>query len=260
MPSVRVGDVDVAYGVEGEGLPLLLVHGTAQSRVGWVQLAPLLAPTFECIMPDLPGSGETLDPGGPLEVADLARLVLAVADDLGHDRIHLLGYSLGAVVAAEAAAQAGPRVRSLTLLCGWATTDARMRFTFDLWQRLLATDRELFARYVLADAFTASFFELLGSDEKEVVALTAVGFAPGSDRHLELDQRVDIAQRLGAISAPTLVVGGLEDRWVDIRHSRELAERIPTARLVELPCGHAGPVTELAGEVSTMVAAHAAGR
>ena len=70
---------------------------------------------------------------------------------------------------------------------------------------------------------------------------------------------IDIAHRLSAITAQ-LIVGALDDRWVDVRHSRELAERIPTARLVELPCGHVGPVSEVAAEVSTMIAAHAAGR
>jgi pimeloyl-ACP methyl ester carboxylesterase len=260
MPSVQVGAVEVAYGVEGEGAPLLLVHGTTQSRVAWLQLAPLLAPTFEVIMPELPGSGETLDPGGVLEVADLAHQMVAVADALGHERFHLAGYSLGAVVAAEAAAQVSARVRSLTLLCGWATTDARMRFTFDLWDRLLKADPELFARYAFADGFTVASFELFGASIEELLPEMAASFATGSDRQLELDQRVDIAHRLSAITAPTLVVGALDDRWVDVRHSRELAERIPTARLVELPCGHVGPVSELVVEVSTMIAAHATGR
>jgi pimeloyl-ACP methyl ester carboxylesterase len=135
-----------------------------------------------------------------------------------------------------------------------------MRFTFDVWDRLLKADPELFARYAFADGFTVASFELFGTTIEELLPQMAAGFAPGSDRQLELDQRVDIAHRLSAITAPTLVVGALDDRWVDVRHSRELAERIPTARLVELPCGHVGPVSEVAAEVSTMIAAHAAGR
>jgi pimeloyl-ACP methyl ester carboxylesterase len=260
MPSVRVGHVDVAYEVAGVGPPLVLVHGTTQSKSSWTQLVPLLTPTFEVILLDLPGSGETADPGGPLEVADLAPLVVGVADAAGHDRFHLAGYSLGAAVAVEVAAQVGNRVRSLTLLCGWATTDARMRFTFDLWARLLRTDPLLFARYVFADGFTAPSFELFGGAIEELLPVTAAAFARGSDRHLDLAQRLDIAHRLTAVTAPTLVVGAAEDRWVDIRHSRELAEKIPTARLVELGCGHVGPVSELVGEVSTMIAAHTTGR
>ena len=260
MPSVQVGAVEVAYGVEGEGAPLVLVHGTTQSSGG---LAPAGAAAGTHVRGDhagAPGLGRDPRPGGALEVADLAHQMVAVADALGHERFHLAGYSLGAVVAAEAAAQVSARVRSLTLLCGWATTDARMRFTFDLWDRLLKADPELFARYAFADGFTVASFELFGSTIEELLPQMAASFAPGSDRQLELDQRVDIAHRLSAITAPTLVVGALDDRWVDVRALPRAGRADPdgAARGAALrPCG---AVSEVVAEVSTMIAAHATGR
>ncbi len=259
MPSVAVGEVTVAYGVEGEGDPLILVHGTTASRSTWMQLSPLLTSRFTVITPELPGSGETVDPGGPLEVLDLATQVLAVADALGHDRFHLGGWSLGAVVAATTASVAPMRVRSLTLIAGWATTDARMRFTFDLWSRLIQTDPELFARYAYADGLTAASFEAIGDGIEALVPVTAATIAPGSLRQIELDGRIDIADRLEAITCPTLVIGGIEDRWVDIVHSRHLAAAIRDARLVELPCGHLLPM-EQAPALAELITGHAAGR
>ena len=255
---VRVGDADVAYEVQGEGDPLVLVHGSTGSGAHWASVVPGLVDRFRVVLPDYAGGGATTDGGGPLEVDDLAAQVLAVADDVGAERFGLAGWSLGAVVAATAAATAPERVTALTLVCGWAASDARMRFTFDLWRRLLTTDRELFARYTFADGASGSLFELLGEGVESLIAPTAAGFAPGSERHAELDGRVDIAARVGAITAPTLVVGGVDDRWVPISHSRSLAADIAGARLVELDCGHL-VLAERATELTALLREHHGG-
>jgi len=257
MPSVRVGDLDIAYGLDGRGDAVVLVHGTTSSRDSWLLTTPVLAERYTVICPEFPGSGETKGPyDGPLQVADLAAQALAAATDAGFERIHVAGWSLGAVVAAEMAAQAPGRVRSAALVCGWARTDNRMQFTFDLWRRLIEAGSDLFARYAFADGLTAGSFEALGvAGVEEMVPVTQAAFAPGSLAQIELDGRVDITGRLGAITAPTLVIGGIEDRWVDVVHSRYLAANIAGARLVELPCGHLIP-TEQADALNELLLEH----
>ena len=261
MPSVRVGPVDVAYGVEGSGDPFVLIHGTSSSRVSWALQAPGLAEKYQLLMPEYPGSGETVDhePTRALTVEELAAQAIAVADDAGAERFHVAGWSLGAVVAAAVAATVPDRVRSACLVNGWATTDARMSFTFDFWNRLLAVSPELFARYAFADGLTAgAHAAATNAGVESMVPDTAAAFAPGTDRQVDLDKIVDISAMLPKITAPTLVVGGIEDRWVDIVHSRELAEKIADARLVELPCGHLLP-TEQADALTQLMLEHAAG-
>jgi 3-oxoadipate enol-lactonase len=260
MPSVRVGEVDVAYGVDGTGDPLVLLHGTSSSRVSWMQVAPLLSDRFTVLTPEFPGSGETVDPGGPLEVLDLATQAIAVADAVGAERFHLGGWSLGAVVAAAAASLAPGRVRSLTLVAGWARTDARMRFTFDLWSRLIQTDPGAVRPVRLCGRHDGRGDRGgRARGHRGLVPITAATLAPGTLRQVELDTRVDITARLAEIKAPTLVVGGVEDRWVDIVHSRHLATAIAGAKLVELPCGHLIPM-EQADALAGLIAEHAGGR
>jgi pimeloyl-ACP methyl ester carboxylesterase len=255
---VQVGAVDVAFDEAGptDGTPVVLVHGTTGSRATWLMQTPVLSARWRVVLPEYAGSGETTDPGGPLEVDDLAAQVAGVADHLGLDRYHLAGYSLGAVVAAAVAAAQPDRIQSLALVCGWAKSDAQMRFQFDFWQRLLAADDlELFARYALTDGFTNKWFELMGGDVATIEAaipMMLAGLAPGSHRQAELDGRVDIADRLGAITAPTLVVGGRRDRFVPIEHSWQLAEQIAGARLVELDAGHVIPA-ELGQELAEVL-------
>jgi 3-oxoadipate enol-lactonase len=248
MGTVRVGNVDVAYAVDGSGDPVVLAHGTTSStQASWEQVTPALAERFTVIGPDMPGSGRTSMSGKSLELDDIAEQMLAAATAAGAERFHLAGWSLGAVVAAAVAARAPDRVRSLALVSGWVRTDARMRFTFDLWRRLIETDPDLFGRYAFADGLTAASFEAFGVEGVEsLVPSVATELAPGSLAQIELDTRIDITDRLGSITAPTLVVGGVEDRWTSIEQSRELAKAIAGARLVELACGHLIPLEQAA--------------
>ena len=236
---------------------MVLLHGSTGSRLTWMQQTPVLAERWQVVLPEYAGGGETVDPGGPLEVDDLAAQVLGVVDHLGIERFHLGGYSLGAVAAIAIAAAHPDRVRSLSLVCAWAKTDARQRLTFDLWQRLLRTDRELFARYVLVDGASLPWHQMMAGGIDAVVPAIAASLSAGSDRHAELDARVDVSDRLQAVKAPTLVVGGTDDRWVPIEHSRNLAATIGTATLVELDAGHMLPA-EKGQELAELLADHLA--
>src|SRR6478736_4999249 len=102
MPKVQAGGAEVNFLVAGEGPPLLLIHGTGgDATTSWAALAPGLVQSRTLVMPDLPGSGETSDDGGPLRLADLAEQADAAAREAGFERYPVLGFSLGAAVAAS---------------------------------------------------------------------------------------------------------------------------------------------------------------
>ena len=256
MPTIDVNGTTVGYdtgGVEG-GTPVLLYHGTTQDRLAWdIPIAALPEDHgLWFVKPEFPGSGESALPTAPLTVEQLVADGLAVIDHLGIDRFHVAGYSLGAVIAAATAAQAADRVDSATLLCGWAVADPRMVFTFDLWKRLIATDPALFMRYAVADGFTPGAIGALWPMLEDVIALGATTIAAGSAAQLDLDIALDITPLLGAITAPTLVIGGEDDRWVDVSHSHALAEAIADSRLEVLPAGHI-VIQELAADVARLL-------
>jgi pimeloyl-ACP methyl ester carboxylesterase len=129
--------------------------------------------------------------------------------------------------------------------------------TFDLWRRLIAIDPELFMRYALADGYTAASLEMLEPMIEAVVGMASAAVQPGSEAQLELDIRIDIEGSLELIKAPCLVIGGIEDRWVDITKSRHIAAIVTGATLVELPAGHL-VIGELPGEIASALSAHVA--
>lgn len=258
MGTVQHQGITIGYGDDGSGDAILAFHGTTQNRMAWDMVRAAMPAEYRWVTPEFPGSGESSPAGDPLEIVELAAQGVAVMDELGIDTFHVVGYSLGAVVALATASLHPSRVRSVTSLCGWAATDGRMRITFDLWTKLIATDPALFMHYAFADGMTRLGLEAIEPMIGEVIAMSVAMIAPGSADHLELDRRVDIRGLLDGISCPTLVLGGSEDRWVDITHSREIAASIAGAELVELPGGHL-VIQELAGDVARMIHAVSSG-
>jgi poly(3-hydroxyoctanoate) depolymerase len=112
VPSIRVARA-------GEGEPLLLINGLGANLEMWQPLVRELAPARELIGFDLPGTGRSDRPRWPLRMPQLAGLVTELLDELGHEQLDVLGYSLGGIVAQELAHRAPDRIRRL-ILC--ATT------------------------------------------------------------------------------------------------------------------------------------------
>lgn len=245
----------IGYHVSGDGPPLLAVHGTTQAANAWDQVRDACGTAATWVCAELPGSGESSLPSGAIDLDETVDGFVDVMSSLGHQRFDVVGYSLGAVVALRLAARHRDRVRSVASVCGWAVTDARMRLTFDLWARLIGIDASLFMRYALVDGYTAAALEMLEPMVDAAVAAAPSMVQPGSAAHLELDGRIDIAESLGAISARCLVIGGLQDRWVDVSHSRHVASLVPGARSLDIDAGHL-MLTEKAQEVASALAAH----
>ena len=260
MPTIHNQGQIVGYGVAGAPLgtagdTVLLFHGTTMNRSAWDFVIGSMPTERSYVQVEFPGSGESAMPSGALSVEGLVSDALAVLDDLKVDRFHVAGYSLGAVIAAATAATAPQRVVTATMLCGWATTDARMRMTFDLWKRLINIGPDLSMRYALVDGFTADALTGIEPMVEAMVAMTADTVAPGSIAHLDLDIIVDIAPMLANISAPSLVISGAQDRWVDPAHGHALSAGIKNSTFLTLPAGHL-VIQEQAADVAALFNEH----
>jgi poly(3-hydroxyoctanoate) depolymerase len=107
-PSVRVAGT-------GEGEPLLLINGLGANLEMWQPLVGELSSARELIAFDLPGTGRSARPRWPLRMSQLAGVVTELLDELGHEQLDVLGYSLGGIVAQELAHRAPGRIRRLVL-------------------------------------------------------------------------------------------------------------------------------------------------
>jgi pimeloyl-ACP methyl ester carboxylesterase len=244
--NVTAGVSKVNYFVTGSGPALVLLHGTGATGQGnWGPLIDALGDRFTIVAPDLPGSGDTRDPGGPLTVQDLVAHVVAAARHAGLDRFHLVGHSLGAVVAVATAGLHPGMVRSLTAHAPWIKADARMVFQFELWKRLALSDPAALARLLILTATGKDTLQSWGPAEFEQTAAAFTGLLDGAGegvaRQAGANTTLDIAEFLPRVTAPTLIVASGDDRIVPPRHQHELADRIPQATLLRVPGGHGLP-------------------
>lgn len=235
----------VGYRQDGQGPAIVLVHGTGgDGASNWDQVAKDLARDFTVLRPDYSGSGQTGDDDRPLTVARLARQVLAAMDEAGQDRVCLVGFSLGAAIAARIAADHPERVGQLVLIAGFAQLDARLALQFGLWRDLIGSDRAAMARLVLLTGFSPAALSLWGEAavEQAVDDMVKTQNWAGMARQVDLDLRLDVSDAPTRITAPTLVIGGALDHMVPPAHAQGLAAAIAGARYLELPTGHLAPM------------------
>ena len=228
----------IAWEEQGAGPPLLLVQGIGYARWSWEPIVPGLARHHRVLFFDNRGIGESDKPAGPYTARQMADDALQVLDEAGVQRAHVLGASLGGMIAQEVASVVPERVDRLVLCC---TTPGAGGYpmpgvTVRLMGAAQALPPEVALRRFVDNA--------LGSDPPPGVAdelyrrrlehppdpvgwqgQAAAGTTyPGPER---------------TIGAPTLVLTGTADNVVDPRNSELLAERIPGARLERLDgAGH----------------------
>lgn len=235
MSVAESGAVRLAYEAGGSGAPLLLIHGLGYDRAGWGPVLGLLEERFTVIRYDNRGVGESDVPEGPYTVEELAADAAAVLDSAGVERAHVLGTSLGGLVAQELALAAPRRVDRLVLACTMPggersfplperTIEAFGRFpTLPLEQGL-----RMLVENSLADATVTARPELV--DEIYAYRLAHRPPLAGWEAQAAAGAAFDRFDAMGSISAPTLVVHGTADNVVDVRNAGLLATGIPGAR------------------------------
>ena len=240
MPVVTADGATVHYTKTGSGPGLLLVAGTGlDATTNYGHLVPAFADERTVILPDYAGSGATTEPAGELTVEILANQVAAVAEAASDEPVDLVGYSLGAVVAAAVAATHTHLVRRLVLIAGWpGSDDPRQRLSFEVWQQLERTDHQLFTRFLQLTCFSAPFLSGIGAEGVAQLIAGAPPITDGMRRQIDLDGRADLGDLLPKISAPTLVIGLTRDQVVPIEQARALHEAIDGSGFLEIDSGH----------------------
>ncbi len=247
MPTVTADGATVHYtstGVEPGRRALVLVAGTGlDAQLNFGHLVDAFAASHTVHLPDYAGSGLTTQPDGPLTVELLAGQIAAVAEqaarDSGGEPVDLLGYSLGAVVAAAVAALHPHLVRRLVVVAGWpGPHDARQQLSFEVWQRLERTDHELFTRFLQLTCFSPAFLSAIGPEGVAQLIAGAPPITEGMRRHIDLDGRADLRDLLPKITAETLVIGLTRDQVVPVEQAHQVHEGIAGSRFAEIDSGH----------------------
>ncbi|MFJ2442632.1 MULTISPECIES: 3-oxoadipate enol-lactonase [unclassified Streptomyces] len=209
--------------------PLILGPSLGTSTALWDRVAPELSVTHRVVRWDLPGHGgspaDLIAPGAT--VADLAELVLTLADTLGLERFAYAGVSLGGAVGLHLAAHHPERLRSLAVVC----SSAHFGGPGPWEERAALVRREGLAS--LAENAPGRWFTP-GFTVPELVEGLRNTDPAGYAACCDALAAYDIRALLPDVAVPTLVVAGREDPATPPAHAREIADAVPGATLVEL--------------------------
>lgn len=248
---------------KGKGEPVLFVQGAGVPGRGWDPQLDGLSERFHCAAFDNRGiDGAKV---APFTIDDMRRDALDVMDALGWKRAHVVGHSIGGLVAQALALEEPARVKSLTLMCTFSQGKQASRF--DPWLVWVGTRTYVGTRRMRRLAFLEM---ILSRTEREARAGDLETYAKelgaffGRDladpaaiamKQLSAAAKYDASARLGTLEVPTLVMSGTHDRIALPEFGRELVRLVPRARYVERDAAHGLPITR-AKEVNDLLAEH----
>jgi pimeloyl-ACP methyl ester carboxylesterase len=237
MPTLGVAGAELHYERAGSGEPLLLIQGMSGTHAAWGRpFLSLLEEDFECIVFDNRGIGLSGRITEPFTIDELAADTAELLEALEIESAHVLGISMGGMVAQELALAHPERLRSLTLgctYCGGPGSQLMDPVDFQaLAEAMGSGDRGRVFRAMYELNLSPGF----RAEESRYAAFTEMAAAmPVARRTVELQIQAilahDTSGRLPGLATPTLVIHGRVDRVLGVANGPQIASLIPDARL-----------------------------
>jgi pimeloyl-ACP methyl ester carboxylesterase len=274
MTTATIDDIEMYYEEHGNPAaePVLLIMGFTGNAAAWAPQIPALAERYHVIAFDNRGAGRTSQPEGPYSIPQMADDTAALLDYLGIASTHVVGASMGGMIAQEFALRYPDRVRSLVLACttpggphsaGHGTL-MELSQQADAIEDVAAALQPERLKEMLEWLFSPDFIANPGPGFAQMV-MSSVQYPTtpaGLRGQIAAIRAHDTYDRLGRISAPALVIAGDADPLIDPENSRILADRIRGARLCLLPGQRHGFTAEKPEETNRLIleflGAHAA--
>lgn len=240
MPSIHLGEATIELDDDGEGLPVLMLHGFPTTHRLWSRVAPVISQAgFRTLVPDLVGYGASRAPrGARIDMASQANWMLALLDELGVEQAAVVSHDVGSAAAQIMVSLAPRRLRGLVVMDGvygdqWAMESVEGIRAWDPANaaRLLPL---LSRRLDRAGALR----EVLSAYAGEEGGLQLIRAA----RDFEPEQTASIVGALRGSGVPSLVVWGESDSFFSVDEVARPLAQLLSARLVTLPGGHFLPV------------------
>jgi 3-oxoadipate enol-lactonase len=239
MPSVRVGEIELSYERAGSGPPLLMIMGMSGTFDHWnATFLQELRRDFETIVYDHRGVGESSRLEGPITTAQLAEDAagLLAALEVDDDSAHVLGISMGGMVAQELALAHPARIRALTLGCTYCGGEGSVLTSEEVMRKLaegmMSGDRERAIRAGWEVNVSPSF----AANDEAYARFLEIGLRRAVSVEVIMEQMRaitahDTSARLPDLALPTLVTHGTVDQLLPFQNGNMITGLIPDSRL-----------------------------
>jgi pimeloyl-ACP methyl ester carboxylesterase len=238
MPIAKVNGINIAYDVNGQGEPLVLIMGFAAGKSLWMHQTGFFKKNYRVITFDNRGVGKSDKPEGPYSIRMMADDTVHLINHLGIDKAHILGASMGGMIAQELAINYPQKVMKLVLQSTFACQDNALNGETPEWTEAIGL---LFQRKVnpmVSLMFNRRFNKVIFIPLMKIQAeLMRSSERKGIFAQREAILRHHDVDRLPLITAPTLVIVGTEDRVIKTSSSEVMAKLIPNTKLVKVEGG-----------------------
>jgi 3-oxoadipate enol-lactonase len=237
MQRARINGIEIAYRLDGDGAStrpwLAFVHALGHDHTMWEPQVATFGRACNILRFDLRGHGASEAPAGDYTLEKMADDLRDLLDHIGVQRCHLIGSSLGAMVAQLAALRTPLRFASLTLAGASCRFSPSMR---PMWEKRVAAVRTPLGMNAVVDDtisgwFTAAFFATRAADVARAVAVLRRTSIAGYVGGIGAMTRADLSARLSSITCPVLVVAGDDDRVTPLASAEQILLQIPQARM-----------------------------
>ncbi|MCE7905381.1 MAG: alpha/beta fold hydrolase [Anaerolineae bacterium CFX3] len=243
MPKIQSNGINLYYEIHGEGQPLLFIHGLGSSSRDWELQTEEFSRSYRVIVFDLRGHGRSDKPRGPYSIPMFAADTVGLLEGLGVESPHVVGLSLGGMIAFQMGVDAPDAFKSLTIVNSGPEMVVRtFKERISVWQRLAVT--RLLGMRKIGEVLSKRMFI---KPEQEEIRRTFVERWAENDPRAYLDSTRaiigwNVSDRVGSIKCPMLVVAADED-YTPVSVKEAYVARIPGARLAVIPDSrHATPV------------------
>jgi len=240
MPYTDAPGFRMYFEEHGSGFPLLLINGLGSDHMEWMHQLPAFAPYYRVIVFDNRGIGKTDVPPGPYTTAQMADDAAALLRFLGIAQSHVLGVSLGGMIAQEVALRHPDLVEGLLLGCTAPGKKLSVRSSpeaKEAFSLAKGEDPEADLRRMIPFLYSDECIRERSEEIEGFIHRRIANPAPREGYLAQASAAVthDASSRLGKIRARTFVIAGDHDRLVPWENSIRLAGRIPCVKLVVLP-------------------------
>lgn len=242
MPSAKVNGINIDYTIDGQGESMVLIMGLGGGRGSWRYQTGYFKKYYHTVIFDNRGVGKSDKPAGPYSIKMMVDDTMGLMDYLGIEKAHILGASMGGMIAQELAINHPERVNKLVLACtfakaGRSSDSPEMNKAMEAFEKSpmdVESQRKLISAMLDLSFNARSNRVFIRPFAKVAMRFYSI---TGILEQMKAVSTHDTIDRLKMIRAPTLVITGSEDRLVNPTSSEVIAKLVPNAKLVILQGG-----------------------
>jgi len=231
MEKINVNGIQLAFDRRGQGTPLVLLHGYPLDHHLWDEVLPLLEDTFDVIVPDLRGFGQSTTVDSPYTMDDYASDIAGLLDHLGLQKTALAGHSMGGYVALAFVRLFPERVTGLGLVSSQVLADppdrkeGRYKSAADVAENGTSSVVTTMTPKFTADENLQSFARASMERQQPAAYIGALR---------AMAERMDSTPLLSSLRVPLVIIHGDSDALIPVDRAREIKTALPAAHLVEI--------------------------